>query len=183
MNYVLLDDPEISTPEPSIPTTDSPPAIVTTNSDEHTEMSSLTSGEIDINFRDGLAGHCILSLLQQAAKDKQCMANLNKRKETSKTFQDHIKEPKRITAGVIFNAGVVNLVKGGLIDIVKENHKSKNKEVLQKIEKEIERFKKRKLKAMKCFEKYKQKHISLRYPQEIPVDSLTADDLKTLIIA
>ena len=90
---------------------------------------------------------------------------------------------KRITAGVIFNAGVVNLVKGGLIDIVKENHKSKNKEVLQKIEKEVERFKKRKLKAMKCFEKYKQKHTSLRCPQEIPVDSLTADDLKTLIIA
>jgi hypothetical protein len=83
---------------------------------------------------------------------------------------------------VVFNAGVVNLVKGGLLDIVKENHKMKNKEILQKIEKELERLKKRKEKAMKCFQKFKNKHTLLTCPQEIPVDSMTAEDLKTFIM-
>ena len=181
LNYVLLDHPEIHTPEDTTPSA-SPPAIVTTSTDDNTEMSSLTSGDIDINFRDGLAGHCILSLLQQAARDKECMANLNKRKDSSKTFQDHMKESKRITAGVVFNAGVVNLVKGGLVDIVKENHKTKNKEILQKIEKELDRFQKRKTKAIKCFNKYKHKHTSYTCPQDIPEDIMTAEDLKTFIM-
>ena len=62
LNYVLLDSPEISSPQddPTPPANDNPPQVVTTNSDDNTEMSSLTSGDIDINFRDGLAGHCIL---------------------------------------------------------------------------------------------------------------------------
>ena len=109
---------------------------MTTNSDDNKELPSLISGDIDVNFRDGLAGNLILSLLQQAAKDKQCMANLNKRKESNKSFSEHTRESKRITTGVEFNAGVVHLVKGGLLDIVKDNHKIKNKEILQKIEKE-----------------------------------------------
>ena len=100
------------------------------------------------------------------------MANLNKRKESNKSFSEHMRESKRITAGVVFNAGVVNLVKGGLLDIVRENHQNKNKEILQKIEKELDRFKKRKEKAMKCFRKYKNKHTLLTCPQEIPVDKV-----------
>ena len=97
------------------------------------------------------------------------MANLKKRKESNKTFFDHMKESKRITAGVVFNAGVVNLVKGGLIDIVRENHKTKNNEVLQKIENELQRFNKRRAKAIKCFNKIKTKHTFITCP-EAPED-------------
>ena len=176
-----MDHPEISTQDDPTPS-DPLPEIVTTNSDDNTELSSLTSGDIDINFRDGLTGNCILSLLQQAAKDKECMANLNKRKESNKSFYDHMKESKRITAGVVFNAGVVNLVKGGLLDIVKENYNTKNKEILQRIEKELDRFNKRRVKAMKCFNKFKNKHTLLTCPQEIPEDIMTAEDLKTFIM-
>ena len=111
------------------------------------------------------------------------MANLKKRKESNKTFFDHMKESKRITAGVVFNAGVVNLVKGGLIDIVRENHKTKNNEVLQKIENELQRFNKRRAKAIKCFNKIKTKHTFITCPEEIPDDDMTADDLKTFIMA
>ena len=84
--------------------------------------------------------------------------------------------------GVVFNAGVVNLAKGGLLDIVKENHQVKNKEILQKIEKELDRFKKRKVKAIKCFHKFKNKHTFLTCPQDIPVENMTAEDLKTFIM-
>ena len=63
------------------------------------------------------------------------MANLKKRQESNKTFYDQMKESKQLTAGVIFNAGVVNLVKGRLLDIVMQNHQTKNKEALQKLRK------------------------------------------------
>ena len=145
-NDILLDNPEISSittqddPTPS----DTPPQIVTTNSDDNTVLSLLTSGDIDINFRDGLVGNCIFSLLQQVVQDKQRMADLYKCKESNQSFSELMRESKRITAGVVFNAGAVDLVKGGLLDIEKENRKLKNKEILQKIEKELDRFNKRK---------------------------------------
>ena len=59
-----------------------------------------------------------------------------------------MKESKRLTAGVIFNAGVVNLLKGGLLDNVKQNQKTKSKEVVQMIENELQRFHKHTSRAM-----------------------------------
>ena len=182
LNYILLDNPEIESRD--IPALSShPPEIITVNSDEGTTTSSLTTNEIDINFRDGLADNCVLSLLQQAAKDKECMANLQKRKESNKTFFEHMKESKRLTAGVIFNARVVNLVKGGLLQVVKDNQKTKHKEVIEKIEKEIERFKKRCIKADNCLKKFQRKHSFLNDPNEIPEEELGMEDLKTFVMS
>ena len=182
LNYILLDSPEVASKE-VVPPSPHPPPIVTVNTDEDTTLSSLSNNDIDINFRDGLAGHCVLSLLQQAAKDKECMENLQKRKESNKTFFDHMKESKRLTAGVVFNAGCVNLVKGGLLDIVKQNHKTKNKEMLQKLEKEVDRYNKRMSKAITTLHKYQTKLTNLRGPEDIPEDQLTQEDLKVFIMA
>ena len=111
------------------------------------------------------------------------MANLQKRKESNKSFFNHMKESKRLRAGVVFNTGVVNLVIGGLLDIVKQNHKTKNEELLKKIENELQRFTKRKIKKMKCFDKFKMKHTDLRCPGDIPEEELGQEDLKIFIMA
>ena len=71
--------------------------------DDATISPVTTSGAIDINFHDGLAGNCILSLLQQATKDKKCLEKIIKRKDSNKSFYDHLIRSKRIISIVIFN--------------------------------------------------------------------------------
>ena len=147
LNYILLNSPEIESNK--IPTpSPHPPKVNTISSDEGTTLSLLTTGKIDINFRDGLAGHCVLSHFYRRQPRIKRSWRFKKRNSSNKTLFDHMEESKRLTAGVIFNAGVVDLVNGGLLDIVKENQKTKNKEVLEKIDKELQRFNKRIIKAM-----------------------------------
>ena len=86
----------------------------------------------DINFRQGLAGKCIIELLQQAAKDKECMAIFTKQKETNNSFYQQMLEAKCITVGVVFNAGRVSLSKTEAFDAVKEKFKEKSMEIMRK---------------------------------------------------
>ena len=196
MNFYVLDDAELkdetTTTSPNTTSTnivlapkDTPPTVVNA---EHASASSTLSSltfppaPIEINFRQGFAGRCIMDLLQQAAKDKVCIENLNKRKETSKTFYEHMTESKRITAGVIFNAGHVNLSKSEIVDSVKEAFKSKNAEIMGKIVNELDRFHKRKMKATKIFLKVKKSHPQISCYSSINSSYLTMDDLKGLIM-
>ena len=193
LNYYILDSPELNastssnetnTPTPP-PTTDSPrPNVIIANDNQSivSPLSSNITSSIDINFRDGLAGSCVLTLLEQAAKDKECMVNLNKRRDLGKNLSDHLKESKRITAGVIFNAGHVNLSKQEVLDAVRKKYEKRNKELLDKIMKELERFCKRKEKARKCFTKFKKKNASLISPKDIPETDMNAEDLKFFIM-
>ena len=87
-----------------------PPEDIIMYEDNTTISSVTTSGAIDINFRRGLAGNCILGLLQQAMKDKKCLKTFSKRKESNKSLYDHLIVSKRITTGVVFNTGHVNLI-------------------------------------------------------------------------
>ena len=46
-------------------------------------------------------------------------------------------DSKRITAGVIFNAGHVNLSKPEILQTVKEPFTTKNRDIMKKIENEL----------------------------------------------
>ena len=91
-------------------------------------------------------------------------------------------DSKRITAGVIFNAGHVNLSKPEILATVKEAFITKNRDMMQKIENELQRYNKRKAKAMKVLEKVKQTHPQVTLLSEIECNYVTTDDLKALVM-
>ena len=54
------------------------------------KLSTLSSSPMfpKINFRNGFTGKCIFDLLQQAPKDKHCIANLKKRKDSNCSLKE-----------------------------------------------------------------------------------------------
>ena len=91
-------------------------------------------------------------------------------------------DSKRITAGVIFNAGHVNLSKPEILQTVKEAFITKNRDIMKKIENELQRYNKRKAKARKVLEKVKKTHPQIALLSQIQSSYVTTDELKGLIM-
>ena len=91
-------------------------------------------------------------------------------------------DSKRITAGVIFNAGHVNLSKPEILQTVKEAFITKKRDMMQKIKNELQRFNKRKAKARKVMDKVQKTHPQVTLLCEIESSYVTTDDLKALIM-
>ena len=67
---------------------------------------------------------------------------------------------KRITAGVIFNAGHVSLAKEEIIQAVRYMFKAKNALIIENVKKDISRYNKRKDKARQIFVRFLRKKTS-----------------------
>ena len=90
-------------------------------------------------------------------------------------------DSKRITAGVIFNAGHVNLSKPEILQTVKEAFITKNRDVMKKIENELQRYIERQAKGRKVLEKVQKTHPQITLLSQIQSSYVTTDDLKGLI--
>ena len=186
LNYALLDSPNLHGNQPQThfrpvqPPNQMPDVPLNIDCTQESELSTLSSSPTpDLNFRNGFAGNCILDLLQQAQKDKHFIANLEKRKDSNRSLKEELNHAKRITAGVLFNAGEVDLAKPEIFEAVYERTKAKEREAIEKASKELERYKKRLIKAKTLLQRKQQSNTNL---SNLNSDEMNIEDLKTMIM-
>ena len=101
--------------------------------------TSVSISPKDLNFKYGKGNEVMTDIVQHFHKDEQSMKTLKKRKVDGQKLTNKINAAKRLTAGVLFNAGHITMDEE-VLDIVAKKNDKRNSDAMDKAIKIFKEF-------------------------------------------